>query len=188
MAPPRLFVAVWPPAPVVATLAGVVEGLRRRDGSGQLRWTAPAQWHVTLRFLGRADVDAAAAAFGAVAPAAVPVEARLGPATGRFGRRVLHVPAAGLEGLAAATVAATAGVGDAPEDRGFAGHLTLARARPRGGVDLAPLAGVAVSARWEVAELTLVASATGTAGARYEVLATLALGRPAGEPGPDPGP
>ncbi|MGQ0519625.1 MAG: RNA 2',3'-cyclic phosphodiesterase [Actinomycetota bacterium] len=184
----RLFVAVWPPAPVVTALAGVVEALRRRDGSGQLRWTEPAQWHVTLRFLGRADVDVATAAYRAVAPAAVPVEARLGPATGRFGRRVLHVPASGLEGLAAATVAATAGVGDAPQDHGFAGHLTLARARPRGGVDLAPLAGVAVSGRWEVAELTLVASVTGTAGARYEVLASLPVGRPPGEQGPAPGP
>ncbi len=184
----RLFVAVWPPAPVVATLAGVVEGLRRRDGSGQLRWTGPAQWHVTLRFLGLADVDAATAAFRAVAPVAVPVKARLGPATGRFGRQVLHVPVAGLEGLAAATVAATAGVGEAPEERAFAGHLTLARARPRGGADLSPFTGMAVSGRWEVAELSLVASVTGTAGARYEVLASLPVGRLPREQGPDPGP
>ncbi|NIR41602.1 MAG: RNA 2',3'-cyclic phosphodiesterase, partial [Actinobacteria bacterium] len=54
---PRLFVAVWPPPSVVDLLAR----LPRREEPG-VRWTTEAQWHVTLRFLGRADpADATAA-------------------------------------------------------------------------------------------------------------------------------
>ncbi|MGH9152348.1 MAG: hypothetical protein ACRD03_08130, partial [Acidimicrobiales bacterium] len=96
----------------------------------------------------------------------------LGPATGRFGRRVLHLPVAGLDDLAAAVVAATAGVGEPPEDRPLAGHLTLARARDRRGADLAPLSGYAVGGRWAVPEVALVASRPGRGGARYEVVET----------------
>ena len=168
----RLFVAVWPPPAVVETVAALASALRAGAGpiADHLRWTAPEQWHVTLRFLGRADLDAAVAAFTSVEPPAG-VEATLGPATGRFGRRVLQVPVAGLEGLARAVVMATAGVGEPPEDRPFAGHLTLARARPRGGVDLSALASAAVVARWPVEEVTLVSSRTGPAGAGYEVVA-----------------
>lgn len=172
----RLFVAVWPPPTVVEAVAAVTSALRTAGGPAvdQLRWTAPEQWHVTLRFLGRADLDAAVAAFGTIEPPAG-VEAVLGPATGRFGRRVLHVPVGGLEALAEAVVRATAGVGEPPEDRVFAGHLTLARARPRGGVDLSSMAGLPVEARWPVEELTLVSSVSGPGGARYGVVAARAL-------------
>lgn len=167
----RLFVAVWPPADVVASLAA----LPRPDVAG-LRWTSPEQWHVTLRFLGEAGAEEAVAAFRAIeAPGEVTAE--LGPVTGRFGRRVLHVPVGGLGQLAAATVAATAGVGEPPPDRPFAGHLTLARARDRRGVDLRPLSGVPVGGRWPVEELTLVASRLGgRSPARYEVVEILPLG------------
>ena len=154
---------------MVATLAG----LDRPDLPG-LRWTGPDQWHVTLRFLGDADEGTARAAFRRIHTAA-PVTAELGPATGRFGRRVLHVPVAGLQGLATATVAATGEVGAAPDHRPFAGHVTLARARERRGVDLRGLAGVAVTGRWAVGELTLVASRLGRGPARYEVVERLAL-------------
>ena len=45
----RLFVAVWPPEEVVAELTA----LPRKDGRG-VRFVAPENWHVTLRFLGQA--------------------------------------------------------------------------------------------------------------------------------------
>ncbi len=166
----RLFVAVWPPAEVVARLAA----LPRPEVAG-LRWTTPDHWHITLRFLGEAGVEEAAAAFRTIeAPGRVTAEA--GPCTGRFGRRVLHVPVAGLEDVADATVEATAGVGEPPPPRPFAGHLTLARARDRRGVDLRPLSGMPVDGRWPVEELTLVASHLGgRAPARYEVVEALPL-------------
>lgn len=161
---PRLFVAVWPPADVLNGIAA----LARPEVAG-LRWTRPGQWHVTLRFLGQVENPAdVAAALGRVS--APPAEAVAGPAVGRFGRRILHVPVAGLERLAAAVVDATAAVGRPPEDRPFAGHLTLARVAGQARVNLVPLAGAPVGGRWTVDEVCLVASHLSPAGARYEVL------------------
>ena len=164
--------AVWPPDDLVAGVASTVAALRAGapEEAKALRWTGPEQWHVTLRFVGEADEDAAGAAFRAAAGTAGfgPATAVAGPATGRFGRRVLHLPVAGLEGLAGAVVAATAGVGEPPDDRPFAGHLTLARARDRRGADLRPFCGAALAGRWAVREVTLVASRPGRGGARYE--------------------
>ena len=172
----RLFVAVWPSPRVVSVLRATVGTLSGQEGAGALRWTGPGQWHVTLRFFGPADVEEATEAFrSAVVPSVGTVEAVVGPATGRFGRRVLHVPVSGLEGVATAVVEATMAVGTPPEDRPFAGHLTLARSRARGGTDLSPWCGVPVSGRWVVDEVTLVASHAGREGARYEVVDRRAL-------------
>ena len=89
---PRLFVAVWPPDPVLDAVAGL-----DRPPIAGLRWTTRDQWHVTLRFLGPVE-DAAPAALalrGLVEAGVAPVEAVLGAAVGRFGNRVLHVPVGG---------------------------------------------------------------------------------------------
>lgn len=160
----RLFVAVWPPPEVVAELAA----LDRPPVVG-LRWTVEPQWHVTLRFLGRVEHvrEVRAAMEGVRTPVG---EAVLGPATGRFGHRILHAPVAGLEALAADVVAATAHLGQPPEPRPFSGHITLARVSRTARVDLRPLAGVPVAGRWPVREVTLVESRLWRDGARYEVV------------------
>jgi len=118
----RLFIAARPSAAAVA----VIERLPRPEAPG-VRWLSADQWHVTLRFLGEADPDAAATALAALV--AAPAEAVAGPATRLLGDTVLVVPVAGLDRLAAAVVAATTGVGELPEDRPFVGHLTLCRFR-----------------------------------------------------------
>ena len=161
---PRLFVAVWPPPELVAQLAA----LPRPDMAG-LRWTRPEQWHVTLRFLGSvAEGEPVIEALASMA--AAPVEAMAGPATGRFGQRVLHLPVGGLADLAAGVVRATQLLGKEPEHRPFAGHLTLARVAPGARVDLRPLAGVPVGGRWPVREVTLVESRLSPSGPRYQVV------------------
>lgn len=160
---PRLFVAALPPDDVLAPIAA----LPRPDVAG-LRWTTRDQWHVTVRFLGRAEVaEADAALTHLVGRCAVAV---LGPRTGCFGRRVLHIPVAGLGRLAAAVATATAGVGAGPEERPFRGHLTLARVARDATADLRALGGVPVSGRWPVDELCLVESHLSPAGVRYEVV------------------
>jgi 2'-5' RNA ligase len=160
----RLFVAAVPPAAVLDRVAA----LPRPEVEG-LRWTTRDQWHVTLRFLGRVtDVDAVSAAVEAVTISRC--EARIGPEVGRFGRRVLHVPVAGLDDLAAAVVAGTAAVGEPPEDRPFAPHLTLARSRARRGIDLRALTGEPIEAAWPVEDICLVESRLHPDGARYETL------------------
>ena len=128
----RLFVAIWPPPPVVAALAEL-----EHPDVGTVRWTDPSRWHVTLVFLGNpapvgpsddatpADATTDAAAATTTTDAATAVEeavveesiarlrrvpvaahaqtvARLGAVTGSFGRSVLYVPVLGLDALAGA--------------------------------------------------------------------------------------
>ncbi len=159
---PRLFVALWPPADVIETLAR----MPRPDVPG-VRWTAPDRLHVTLRFLGEADEDAAAGALrGLRAPAAA---VALGPAVERLGRGVLMIPARGAEGLAAAAVAATGHLGQPPPDRPFVGHLTVARLNRRP----PPGYGPAVEASFTASEIALVRVEPSGA---YETVERFALG------------
>jgi RNA 2',3'-cyclic 3'-phosphodiesterase len=161
---PRLFVAVALPPDVLA----IVEALDRPPIEG-LRWTDREQWHVTLRFLGAVDdPETVVAALRTVR--ASPRHATLGPAVARFGQRVLQLPVAGLDDVAAAVADATAALGAPPEDRPFAGHLTLARVRGKRRVDLRPLTGAEVSASWPVDDVVLFESHLHPKGARYEVL------------------
>jgi len=162
----RLFVAVWPPADVVDGLRPVVQ-----QGEPGVRWVPPEQWHVTLRFLGHADPADVVDALGSVPlPSA---EAALGPHVSRLGRFVVVVPVAGLDALAAAVTAATAELGQAPDPRGFTGHLTIARLKQRGACRVA---GTPVRTSFDVGEITLVDSRTSVAGPEYTVLDRFPLG------------
>lgn len=156
----RLFVAVSPPADVVAALRDLP-----RPASADLRWTTEGQWHVTLRFLGRVDdVDAVVAALGDVAMPAAHVE--VGPATTTLGRENLVLRVRGLGDLAAAL--------PFPLDRPFRGHLTVARARRRGTVPRS-LTGTPFSATWTATSFSLVRSETKPTGAVYTDVATFPL-------------
>ena len=99
----RLFVAVIPPANVLDVLATIP-----REARPDVRYTTRDQWHVTLRFLGDADIGEASAALQRVDVPAV--EAVLGPRVERLGRSVAMVPCAGLDEVAAAVRRATAGI------------------------------------------------------------------------------
>ncbi len=172
--PVRLFVAVGLPA----TMVELLEALPRPEAR-QLRWTTPAQWHITLRFLGEVDdpsgVTAAVSGLAGRFDAGE-VEARLGPESRWFpGRRVLQVPVTGLDALAGLVRDLTArwGVDDEP---GFSGHVTLARVRGRGGGP-AHLAGVPVDGRFAVAQVSVIASTLGAGNTSYEVLADVPIVR-----------
>lgn len=171
----RLFVAVHPPPDVLDAVAD----LPRPDRPG-VRWTTRDQWHVTLRFLGEVDDPGpvAAAVAGAVAPLA-PVDAVAGPAVSALGPGVVCVPVAGLDEVAAAVVGATAAFGQAPPDRPFRGHLTLARVKRGAGsgrrLGGAPFAGTPFAASWRVTTAEVVRSHLHPAGARYEVVASAPL-------------
>ena len=179
----RLFVAAWPDDDTRRRLAGLELELGRTKG---LRFVGPARWHVTLRFLGEVDEDAvgplgdALVACGAAFPG--PVECRLGPGTAWFtGVRVLQLPAAGLDGLAAAVRAATVPLVPEPEQDGpaFNGHLTLARAKGRrlGVAALGEMAGIPFEAAFRVPAIDLVASEPSPAGHVYSTLVRAPLGR-----------
>jgi len=164
----RLFVAVTPPDEVLSSIDAL-----SRPGVVGLRWTTRAQWHVTLRFLGRVDDGAVGAVVDALRSVDVPpgVVASLGPATARFGQRVLQVPVDGLDALASRVVDATGAFGDPPDDRPFRGHLTLARVgRGAARVDLRPLCGAPLRATWPATSFELYASELHPHGARYTVV------------------
>ena len=161
----RLFVAVWPPGEVL----DVVEALHRPVEAGG-RWTRRDQWHVTLRFLGPAEVDAVCSALDGLRHE--PVEAVVGPEVGVLGQGVVQLPVAGLDSLASAVVSLTAAVGRPPEDRPFFGHLTLAR---MAGAPPAGVLGQAFTASFAVTSVALVASELGGNAARYMTVATFPL-------------
>ena len=48
----RLFVALHPPAGVLAALEALGAGLRAADSRGEVRWVRASGIHLTLQFLG----------------------------------------------------------------------------------------------------------------------------------------
>ena len=185
----RLFVAVWPDEPTRTRLQALQLELGRSKG---LRFVGPARWHVTLRFLGEvpdddipplADALLAATGPAATGPAATgpttAVECRLGPGTGWFtGVRVLQLPAAGVDNLAAAVRRATAPiVPPPPSDPPFNGHLTLARAKGRrlSVAALGEMANIPFEAAFPVDAIDLVSSQPSPDGHAYTTLARAPL-------------
>lgn len=157
----RLFVAAWPSAEV----RSVLRALPSDDEPG-VRRVAPQNWHVTLRFVGDAEPDAAVALLTETAlPRAV---ARLGPAIERLDARQVVVPVAGVDELAAVVRDATAPIGEL-DRRPFRGHLTIARTRPRARTRLL---GASIDTAFTVHEVALVASQLTPDGPVYTTLAT----------------
>ena len=181
-APVRLFVAVRLPDPITELLATLP-----RPDHQRLRWTTPAQWHVTLRFLGEVDEpDGVVDALGAGLSGVGAVDAVLGPATEWFpGRRVLHVPVTGLDDLAG-------GCAPSPRDGGEAANrATPPTSRwPGSGarvVDPTVSGGTPVAGHFAVDQIAVMASLLGAGPAVYDVLGTVPLDRHAGPAGPGGG-
>lgn len=158
----RLFVAVWPSEEVMEELAVI----HRKDQRG-VRFVAPENWHITLRFLGEANPDAVAAALDGARFDAT--KARLGPAIDVLAERALIVPVSGVDDLATVVSGRTHHLGEAPRKR-FVGHLTIARVKAH--VPMPRCLGDLVSAEFPVTEVALVQSRLRPEGPRYETLHT----------------
>ncbi len=139
----RLFAAVRPSPAALEHLEGALASVRggpaarTRAGQGGLRWTAPADRHVTLAFFGEVPdgyVDDLAAGLDAVARAAEPFEASLAGA-GLFDRRTLWIGCTGTGWPALMAAAGRVGseVAGRPADVRNRPHLTVARARAGSG-------------------------------------------------------
>jgi len=175
----RLFVAITPPAGVLAELAAAVDPLQA--AAPELRWTSRSAWHLTLAFLG--DVDEA------VLPE---LTTRLERAAHRHPPQRLALEGGGafpssarakvlwagvrgdnrmLAALAASVAAAARRAGAPPPDEGrkYSPHLTLARCRQPANVAIltGELAGF-VSADWMAQSVHLIRSHLGGGAPRYE--------------------
>ena len=189
----RLFAAVDPDPPARAAAARAARAVASRlqaHGSRRIRWVAPEQLHVTLRFLGElaeAEAEAVRGVFRA------PFE------TGAFTARVSGLgcfPASGPprvvwlgidEGREAMVALRTelerrlASVGHPPETRPFSVHLTLGRMMKgwpaRGRLEVArALADVRPDTpRWAVDRVVLYESRQTHRGARYHALESTPL-------------
>ena len=162
----RLFVAIIPPQSVIEAIAA----LPHPDLDG-VRWTMPAQWHVTLVFLGNAPIAESAAALEQLR--SPQVTAVLGPSVQRLGKRVAMLPVAGLDELAADVADLAADVRESPADHSFVGHITIARARR--GIPAAAV-GSELLVDFAVDVVHLVRSHLDDSGARYEVISSCHLG------------
>lgn len=133
----RLFVAVLLPDTVRAVIAAEVE--RLRPLAHGVAWVAEANLHVTLKFLGEVDdarVEAVREALGRASAGAAPFSLEvsgIGAFPTAMRPRVLWAGlgagAAALAAIAGRVDAALAQAGFPPEDRPFAGHVTLGRIR-----------------------------------------------------------
>jgi 2'-5' RNA ligase len=147
------------------------------------RWTPAANLHLTVRFIGSVDrslVEGIASRLAARSLGAVDME--LGDVgtfkRGRLARVVwlgLRSGAEELKRLAAEVEAECFSAGLEAEKRPLQAHLTLARARPREGAELAPLPPPPRVEPWRATELVLYASHLSPKGAVYEALQVLEL-------------
>ena len=135
----RLFVGVRVSVQTANALAAAAETLHRRakDARLDVKWVAPANYHVTLKFLGWTREDAVGAVRDALVEAAAGVQplkfrtARLGafPSLDKASVLWAGVDERALDDVAARVEQAMIGVGFAAETRPFHAHVTLGRLR-----------------------------------------------------------
>lgn len=193
----RVFAAVDPDPAVraAAERAGrAVAGRLETGAHERVRWVAPERLHVTLRFLGEvteADADALRAALRApFETEAFPARAsRLGCFPPSGPPRVLWLGIGegsdGMAELRSELDRRLAPAGPPPDSRPLRAHLTLGRmkrwpARSRRDLDRILSEVRPETPGWLVDHVTLYESRQTPRGARYHVLESTALGRPAG--------
>jgi 2'-5' RNA ligase len=189
----RLFVALHPSLEAAEHLEDFLDA--REGADPDLRWASPAQWHVTLAFMGSAPervvedlVNGVAAAAERCAPMDLGITGG-GCFPDVTAARVLWAGLAGGEALAplARSVrSAAAVVGAAPEGGPFRPHLTLGRfGRPTEATRWVRVLDAYTGPTWTASEVVVVASHLPRERGhrpRHEVLARCGLGgaRPPG--------
>jgi 2'-5' RNA ligase len=187
----RLFIGV-PVAPAVGqSLAAAAETLARRARGAGLtpRWVAPANYHVTLAFLGATRPEAVGAVRARLSEVAASGQrfrfraARLGGFPSLAAADVLWAgvedPSGELARLADAVAVAMADLGFRRDPRPYHPHVTVARLRPPS--DLSEVAlpvSEQVFGETRCDTLVLFDSVTNSNGSAYRVEALAPLGTP----------
>jgi 2'-5' RNA ligase len=177
----RAFVALRPPDAVLDAVQECVGGLRSLGES--LRWAPREQWHVTLQFLGDADIGAVSDALAGLRSVAGEVQLGGGGAFSSARRASvcwigLVLGAEWCASLTGAVGALLAPLGHEPEARRFHAHLTVARVRGRASFDARELVArvpAVVGEPWTAREVTLYESRLSPKGATYVARASIPL-------------
>jgi 2'-5' RNA ligase len=153
------------------------------------RWSSPATWHLTLKFLGETsteDLERVRVALDAVRAH----HAAFGATLGRFGafpdlrspRVLFYRVEQGAPALAALSreidTALDAAIGLKPESRPFHAHVTVARVKeplPASVTSRLALVPALVTPVFRVSTFTLTESRLGLTGAQYSVVKPFAL-------------
>ncbi|MGA3045018.1 MAG: RNA 2',3'-cyclic phosphodiesterase [Terracidiphilus sp.] len=177
----RLFVGVPLSAAVITELAAITA--RLRSGNDELRWSAPASWHITLQFLGNTDqeqYECVVAQLRRLRLSAVPIrleELGFFDRSGVFFAGVRMTPELLL--LQQRVTAATQLCGFVPEARLFQPHITLARSKGKGIRELTAQVPQHPSFTRSVAkEFLLYESFLSPSGSRYQVRERFPLNNP----------
>jgi RNA 2',3'-cyclic 3'-phosphodiesterase len=187
----RLFVALEPPASVLAELEAVVAPLRPRWP--ELRWASTDLWPVTLAFLGEVDearLGDLRVRLGRAASRHPSQDVRIGrggafPSARRARVLCAHIEGerqamTGLSALAASVAAAARRAGAPPPDEGrrYRPHLTLARCRQPADLGmLTLLLSEFAGSAWSTSQVHLIRSVLGPQ-PRYETLESWLLRPP----------
>jgi 2'-5' RNA ligase len=197
MAAIRTFIAIKLDEALHRRLARLQDELKPAVPHGSVRWVAPENIHLTLKFLGDVEparIEAIAAAMRAAAAGAQPCSfevAGLGCFPNTRRPNVIWVGLSETSGALAALQAAIetelSRLGFPPEARGFSPHLTLGRVRRESRPADIQEIGRLVEAkkigslgRQTVSSVTLFESDLRPEGAVYTALAEAPIGRTAG--------
>lgn len=186
----RAFIALKPPDSWGQQLGKLQRELKDQLRTKAVRWSAPEQIHITLRFLGsirESEAIEVAKRLRGVAEQNAAFRLRC-EGLGCFpNARRPRVIWAGLDGdldsisrLHDAVNEATSGFGEPPDERPFTPHLTLARVQNLERSNLERLESILVRGfeteeAWEVTAVLLVRSHLSPQGSRYETLAEAIL-------------
>jgi 2'-5' RNA ligase len=186
----RLFIAIKLPPTLIEALTKVQAGLRAAPA---VRWSQPAQMHLTLQFLGDtspAKIDPLIAALqqkiqGHYQPFSLQAQG-LGVFPNLKRPRVIWAGLSGdttrLHQLQQSVITATQSLGFAPEKRPFSPHLTLGRIKQRTqATDYSKLAqivrdhqaNIGLIGQFSVAQVSLMRSQLKPGGAIYTALAEI---------------
>jgi RNA 2',3'-cyclic 3'-phosphodiesterase len=186
----RAFIALKTPAEWDEKSGELQNKLKASLRSTAIRWVKPEQIHITLRFLGYIlpeEADRISAMLPGICDAHREFRLRcegLGCFPNAKRARVLWAGLSGdlleVQKLQESVVVRTREIGEAPENRPFKPHLTLARIQnlERSAVDSLEQAiarGFVIESDWNVNELILMRSHLSPQEARYEVVTSCGL-------------
>jgi len=185
----RLFVAISMPEAIRDEMLSSQQELQRLVPRDAVRWTNPAQFHLTLRFLGDVPVERVPALQEAVKAVCAGVPALRLPAQGigffpnASSPRVIWVGVSDGEGrlvdLQKGIEGAVRPFAEGPASENFAGHVTLGRVKFLKRPEIEKLAAHAQTAKdhlfgeWTANEVELMRSELLPTGAQHTLLAAI---------------